>query len=85
MKADRQEPDREHLLAKWKALSPQQRLEVLDFIDFLSTRPPTDSLLEQYLRARATDDVDVQDLRRRLAKIPGNMSDTVRALRDERS
>jgi hypothetical protein len=67
MKADRQEPDREPLLAKWEVRSSQQQSEVLDLIDVLSTRTPTDSLLEQYLRARATDDVDVQDLRRRLA------------------
>lgn len=76
-------PDREIILARLKQLTPQQQAEVMDFIDFLGTRP-SGSPLEQHLRAAATSEVDLQDVRRRLANMTGSMSDTVRRLRDER-
>jgi len=84
MNVHQQAPGRELLLEKLEALTPQQQHEVLDFIDFLRTRRPAGSPLEQYLRTLETGDIDLQDVRRRLANIPGSMADTVRALRDER-
>lgn len=84
MDAHQHAPDRELLLAKLEALTPWQQSEVHDFIDFLRTRTAADPPLVQHLQAQGANDVDLQDVRRRLANIPGTMSETVRALRDER-
>lgn len=73
--------DRE-ILEKVKRLSPRQKEEVVNFIDFVSSRKPTRPVRSHHSEGRT--EADLADLRRRLATIPGNMSDTVRELRDER-
>ena len=75
--------DDQAMLARLRALTPRQQAEVVDFIDFLSTRP-TGSPLEQHLQAIATPEEDPRAVRKRLAKMSGSMAETVRALRDER-
>lgn len=75
--------DRE-ILDKMRRLSPRQKAEVIDFIDFVGQRKEARAPLERFLRTRVETSAGIADVRRRLAKIPGNMSDTIRALRDER-
>jgi hypothetical protein len=72
------------ILEKLKRLEPQQVVEVVDFIDFLAARRPKESPLAQLLYATSGSRVGLAEVRKRLAKIPGKMSDIVRELRDER-
>ena len=72
------------ILEKLKCLEPQQIAEVVDFIDFLAARRPKESSLVQLLHATSGSRVGLKEVRRRLAKIPGKMSEIVRELRDER-
>jgi hypothetical protein len=69
---------------KIQRLEPQQLSEVIDFIDFLVWKSLKWSPLMQLLGETAGARVGLEEVRRRLAKIPGNMSETVRDLRDER-
>lgn len=73
--------DRE-ILEKVRRLSPRQKAEVVNFIEFVSSRRRARPAPSQHSTERT--EADLEDLRKRLAKIPGNMSDTVRELRDER-
>lgn len=72
------------ILEKLERLEPQQVAEVVDFIDFLAERHPKTSPLVQWLHATAGPRVGLAEVRRRLAKVPGKMSEVVRELRDER-
>ncbi len=76
-------PDSQAILAKLKRLTPQQKAEVLHFIDFVNTKPSGSSMAQQ-LQAAPAPSADFQEVRRRLAKIKGSMAETVRTLRDER-
>lgn len=75
--------DRE-ILEKIERLSPRQKAEVVNFIDFVDERGAAEDTVVRFLLSRAEPGVDLSEIRRRLAKAPGKMSDTVRALRDER-
>ena len=72
------------VLDKLKHLEPQQITEVMDFIDFLAERKQPQAPLVQLLYTASGPRVGLEEVQRRLAKIPGNMSETVRELRDER-
>ena len=72
------------ILEKLMRLEPQQVAAVVDFIDFLVQRHPKASPLVQWLQATAESRIGLAEVRRRLAKISGTMSETVRELRDER-
>jgi hypothetical protein len=72
------------ILDKLKRLEPQQVAEVIDFIDFLASRKQKESPLVQLLYTVSGPRLGLEEVRRRLAKIPGKLSETVRELRDER-
>ena len=74
----------QNIVERLRRLEPQQIEEVVDFIEFLAEkrgkRPPIVQLLGEIQRPR----IGIVEIRRRLGKIQGKMSDTVRELRDER-
>ena len=72
------------ILAKIRRLGPQQIAEVEDFIDFLAERKNKRSPLMQIINETPDRLSELEDVRKRLSKIPGKMSDTVRELRNER-
>jgi hypothetical protein len=72
------------ILEKIRRLEPQQIAEVADFIDFLAERKLKRSPLVQFLSGTSGPQLGLEEVRRRLAKIPGKMSEAVRELRDER-
>jgi len=72
------------ILEKVKRLEPQQIAEVVAFIEFLSERKQKGAPLVQLLNETIRAPLGLENVRRRLAKIPGKMSETVRELRDER-
>jgi hypothetical protein len=72
------------ILDKLKHLEPQQVAEVIDFIDFLASRKQKESPLVQLLYTTSGPRLGLAEVRRRLAKIPGKLSETVRELCDER-
>jgi hypothetical protein len=72
------------VLDKLRYLEPQQIAEVIDFIDFLAERKQQQAPLVQLLSTTAGPRVGLEEVQRRLAKIPGQMSEIVRELRDER-
>jgi hypothetical protein len=85
MKQDMDQRTGQAVLDKLKHLAPQQIAEVMDFIDFLAERKQQQSpLLVQLLSTISGPRVGLEEVQRRLAKIPGKMSETVRELRDER-
>lgn len=66
-------------------MSPQQYLaEIIAKLVFLITRQPKRLPLVQLMSETSRPEVELAELRRRLAKISGKMSDTVREIRDER-
>jgi hypothetical protein len=73
----------QHVLQKIGQLEPQQIAEVMDFIDFLAERNKGSALV-QFLRETPGAGVGLEEVRKRIAKIKGRMSETVRELRDER-
>jgi hypothetical protein len=73
----------QHVLQKVGQLEPQQIAEVMDFIDFLAERNKGSALV-QFLRETPGAGVGLEEVRKRIAKIKGRMSETVRELRDER-
>jgi len=72
------------VLDKLKHLEPYQIAEVIDSIDFLAERKQQQAPLVQLLYTTSGPRVGLEEVQRRLAKIPGKMSETVRELRDER-
>jgi hypothetical protein len=74
---------REALLDELATLSPAQRAEVMDFVEFLTSRSVRFPL-EQYLCETGNGDIDLEEVRKQLSTIEGSMSDTVRILREER-
>jgi len=72
------------VLDKLKHLEPYQIAEVIDFIDFLAERKQQQAPLMQLLSITSGPRVGLEEVQRRLAKIPGKMSERVRELRDER-
>jgi hypothetical protein len=73
----------QHIVQKIGQLGPQQIAEVMDFIDFLAERNKGSALV-QFLRETPGAGIGLDEVRKRLAKIQGKMSETVRELRDER-
>lgn len=84
MKQEPQILKEQDILEKVKCLEPQQIAEVVDFIEFLSERKQKEAPLMQLLNETIVAPPGLESVRRRLAKIPGKMSETVRELRDER-
>ena len=74
----------QHILQKIGQLEPQQIAEAIDFIDFLAERQLKGFALVQFLSKTPGDRIGLEEVRMRLAKIQGKMSETVRELRDER-
>ena len=72
------------ILTKIRQLGPQHVAEVLDFIDFLAERKQKESPFVQITKGMSGHLSDLEDVRRRLSKIPGKMSETIRELRNER-
>jgi hypothetical protein len=72
------------ILEKVSRLEPQQLVEVMDFIDFLAQRKLKTPPLVRFLNETSGAGVGLEEVRRRLAKISGRMSEVVRELRDER-
>jgi hypothetical protein len=72
------------ILERISRLEPQQLAEVLDFIDFLAQKKFKRSPLVQFLNETPGAGVGLEEVRSRLAKISGKMSEAVRELRDER-
>jgi hypothetical protein len=72
------------ILEKIRQLEPQQIAEVVDFIEFLTEKKKKTPPLLQFLDEISGPRIGIEEVRGRLAKIPGKMSDTVRELRDER-
>ena len=72
------------ILEKIRRLEPNQITEVIDFIEFLSERKKKQFSIKRLLNEKADPQLKLEDVRKRLSKIPGNMSGTVRELRDER-
>ena len=84
MDQELQRPKEEDILEKIKRLGPQQIAEVVDFIEFLAERKQKEAPLVHFLNETLGPRLGLENVRRRLAKIPGKMSETVRELRDER-
>ncbi|NVM21496.1 MAG: hypothetical protein HWN68_06920 [Desulfobacterales bacterium] len=84
MEQELQRLKEQDILEKVKRLEPQQITEVVDFIEFLAERKQKVAPLMQLLNETIGAPLGLENVRRRLAKIPGKMSETVRELRDER-
>lgn len=72
------------ILEKIQQLNPKQVAEVVDFIDFLVQKKSTPLPLLQLMNETSGPELDLYELRRRLASISGTMADTVQELRNER-
>ena len=66
------------IVEKMKSLEPQQIAEVMDFIEFLVEKKQKESALGKLLTDSVGSAVRLEDVRKRLAKIPGQMSDIMR-------
>ena len=84
MEQELQRLKEQDILEKVKRLEPQQITEVVAFIEFLAERKQKEAPLMQLLNETIGAPLGLENVRRRLAKIPGKMSETVRELRDER-
>ena len=84
MKQEMDQRTGQTVLDKLRYLEPQQIAEVIDFIDFLAERKQQQAPLVQLLYTTSGPRVGLEEVQRRLAKIPGQMSEIVRELRDER-
>jgi hypothetical protein len=74
----------QEILEKIRQFESQQISEVIDFIDFLVEKKRKVPPLIQFLYEASRAPIRLEEVRRRLAKIPGKMSETVRELRNER-
>ncbi len=74
----------QEILKRIGRLAPEDIEEVIHFIEFLSEKKPKSSPFVQALTTRAGPRVSLGQVRKRLARLQGKMSDTVRELRDER-
>jgi len=74
----------QEILEKIKRLEPKLLAEVVDFLDFLAERKSKGYPFVQFLKETSEPGVGLEEVRRRLSKISGKMSETVRELRDER-
>lgn len=74
----------EQSIVEIKGLEAQQIAEVLDFIEFLTEKKRRETPLIQFFNETTGPALRLEELRTRLAKIPGQMSDVVREQRDER-
>jgi len=84
MRPELREITEQDILDKIRQLEPQQIAEVVDFIEFLTEKKKKTSPLLQFLDEISGPRIGLEEVRERLAKIPGKMSDAVRELRDER-
>ena len=78
MKHERKDVTERGIVEKIKSLEPQQIAGVMDFIEFLAEKKQKESALEKFLTDSIGSAVRLEEVRKRLAKIPGRMSDIVR-------
>jgi hypothetical protein len=84
MKHESKDLTEKSILERINTLEPQQIAEVLDFIEFLAAKKRRETPLIQFLNEATGPTLRLEELRSRLAKIRGQMSDVVREQRDER-
>jgi len=84
MKQEWKDVSEQRILEKIKGLEAQQIAEVLDFIEFLAEKKRRETPLVRFLNEARGPTLRLEEVRARLAKIPGQMSDVVREERDER-
>jgi hypothetical protein len=72
------------IIERISRFEPRQLAEVIDFIDFLAQRKFKRPPLVQFLNETPGAGGGLEEVRRRLAKISGKMSEATRELRDER-
>jgi Protein of unknown function (DUF2281) len=84
MKHESKDLREKSILERINALEPQQIAEVMDFIEFLVEKKQKENPLVRFLQESVGPPVGLEELRTRLAKIRGQMSDVVREQRDER-
>jgi hypothetical protein len=84
MKHESKDLTEKSILERINALEPQQIAEVMDFIEFLAEKKQKENPLVRFLQETVGPPVELEELRTRLAKIRGQMSDVVREQRDER-
>ena len=84
MKHESKDLTEKSILERINALEPQQIAEVMDFIEFLAEKKQKENPLVRFLQETEGPPVELEELRTRLAKIRGQMSDVVREQRDER-
>lgn len=71
------------IIEKLRRLESDQLSEVINFIQFITEKKEKSSFVE-FISEIAGPSKGLDELRNRLSKIPGKMSETVRELRDER-
>ena len=81
MKHESKDLTEKSILERINALEPQQIAEVMDFIEFLAEKKQKENPLVRFLQENVGPPVDLEELRTRLAKIRGQMSDIVREQR----
>ncbi|MBI4526974.1 MAG: hypothetical protein HY695_24525 [Deltaproteobacteria bacterium] len=84
MEQERKVITEQGIVDKIKSLEPQQIAEVMDFIELLAEKRRKESPLVRFLNEAVGPEVRLEELRKRLAKIPGSMAGVVREQRDER-
>lgn len=84
MKHESKEDTERTILERVSRLDSQQIAEVMDFIELLVERKRRETPLALFLNETAGPAVRLEEVRARLAKIPGRMADTVREQRDGR-
>ena len=81
MKHESKDLREKSILERINALEPQQIAEVMDFIEFLAEKKQKGNPLVRFLQENVGPPVDLEELRTRLAKIRGQMSNVVREQR----
>jgi hypothetical protein len=84
MKQEWKDVSEQRILEKIKGLEAQQIAAVLDFIEFLAEKKRRETPLVKFLNEAGGPTLRLEEVRARLAKIPGQMSDVVREERNER-
>lgn len=77
-------PADQDLLEKIRQLDSRQRVEVIDFIDFLITRQSSERLPIETPIEKGASEISLREVRKRLSTIRGTMANTVNEMRDDR-
>lgn len=84
MKREWKDVAEQSILEKIRGLELQQLAEVMDFIEFLVEKKGRETPLLSFLNEASGPTLPLEEVRARLAKIRGTMSDFVREERDDR-